>query len=136
MEHLTDKTTGEVVESYTMLTLNADIHPLMNHAQAGRSRARPTGQAVRGAHRIEDVDAWLNGSLRPPRWSGSRPQVFDAGPSRHDSWPHAAAVKALSEGGHLMADTERLEAKGPRGEACIIIRTWAARGAANWRYGK
>ena len=25
-----------------------------------------------------------------------------------------------------MADIERLEAKGPRGEACIIIRTWAA----------
>ncbi len=25
-----------------------------------------------------------------------------------------------------MAYTERLEAKGPRGEACIIIRTWAA----------
>lgn len=25
-----------------------------------------------------------------------------------------------------MADAERLEAKGPRGEACIIIRTWAA----------
>ena len=25
-----------------------------------------------------------------------------------------------------MAETERLEAKGPRGEACIIIRTWAA----------
>jgi len=24
-----------------------------------------------------------------------------------------------------MPDTERLEAKGPRGEACIIIRTWA-----------
>lgn len=25
-----------------------------------------------------------------------------------------------------MADSVRLEAKGPRGEACIIIRTWAA----------
>jgi hypothetical protein len=25
-----------------------------------------------------------------------------------------------------MAETERLEAKGPRGEACIIIRTWPA----------
>jgi hypothetical protein len=25
-----------------------------------------------------------------------------------------------------MADSERLEAKGPRGEACIIIRTWVA----------
>lgn len=29
-----------------------------------------------------------------------------------------------------MADTERLEAKGPRGEACIIVRTWAATAAA------
>jgi hypothetical protein len=27
-----------------------------------------------------------------------------------------------------MANTERLEAKGPRGEACIIIRTWPAPG--------
>lgn len=25
-----------------------------------------------------------------------------------------------------MADSERLEAKGPRGEACIIVRTWGA----------
>lgn len=25
-----------------------------------------------------------------------------------------------------MPQTERLEAKGPRGEACIIIRTWPA----------
>jgi hypothetical protein len=25
-----------------------------------------------------------------------------------------------------MAATERLEAKGPRGEACIIVRTWTA----------
>ena len=30
-----------------------------------------------------------------------------------------------------MADTERLEAKGPRGEACIIIRTWAASAASD-----
>jgi hypothetical protein len=27
-----------------------------------------------------------------------------------------------------MATTERLEAKGPRGEACIIIRAWPAPG--------
>ena len=26
-----------------------------------------------------------------------------------------------------MADADRLEAKGPRGEACIIVRTWSAR---------
>ena len=30
-----------------------------------------------------------------------------------------------------MADTERLEAKGPRGEACIIVRTWAASAASD-----
>jgi hypothetical protein len=29
-----------------------------------------------------------------------------------------------------MAETERLEAKGPRGEACIIIRTWSASGTS------
>jgi hypothetical protein len=27
-----------------------------------------------------------------------------------------------------MPDTERLEAKGPRGEACVIIRTWTRSG--------
>ena len=30
-----------------------------------------------------------------------------------------------------MANTERLEAKGPRGEACIIIRTWLAPDASH-----
>jgi hypothetical protein len=28
-----------------------------------------------------------------------------------------------------MADTDRLEARGPRGEACIIVRTWPATAA-------
>lgn len=32
-----------------------------------------------------------------------------------------------------MAETDRLEAKGPRGEACIITRTWA--GSARPRFG-
>jgi hypothetical protein len=30
-----------------------------------------------------------------------------------------------TEDEYLMADSERLEAKGPRGEACIIVRTWS-----------
>ncbi len=30
-----------------------------------------------------------------------------------------------------MADSERIEAKGPRGEACIIIRTWSAPDASH-----
>ncbi len=29
-----------------------------------------------------------------------------------------------------MADTERLEATGSRGEACIIVRTWSALAAS------
>ncbi len=57
----TDKATGELVESYTMLTVNADAHPLMNrmhrpdlqrplHMQDKRT-VIPIG--------LSDVDAWL-----------------------------------------------------------------------------
>ena len=80
----TDKTTGEVVESYTMLTLNADIHPLMNRMHRPDPKLGPDRQDKRSVVPIEleDVDAWLNGSpeaaaalvrLAPA-------QVFDAGP--------------------------------------------------------
>lgn len=80
----TDKTTGEVVESYTMLTLNADIHPLMNRMHKPDPKLGPDRQDKRSVVPIEleDVDAWLNGSpeaaaalvrLAPA-------QVFDAGP--------------------------------------------------------
>ncbi len=30
-----------------------------------------------------------------------------------------------------MSGTDRLEAKGPRGEACIIVRTWNRPGASD-----
>ena len=80
----TDKTTGEVVESFTMLTLNADIHPLMNRMHKPDPKLGPDRQDKRSVVPIEleDVDAWLNGSpeaaaalvrLAPA-------QVFDAGP--------------------------------------------------------
>ena len=80
----TDKSTGEVVESYTMLTLNADIHPLMNRMHKPDPKLGPDRQDKRSVVPIEleDVDAWLNGS---PEAAGALvrlapAQVFDAGP--------------------------------------------------------
>jgi putative SOS response-associated peptidase YedK len=80
----TDKTTGEVVESYTMLTLNADIHPLMNRMHKPDPELRPDRQDKRSVVPIEldDVDAWLNGSQEAAaalvRLAPA--EVFDAGP--------------------------------------------------------
>src|SRR5690606_38320556 len=56
--------TGAGVESYTMLTWNADTHPLMNRMHKP-DRSKPTGaQDKRSVIPIElaDVDQWLNGS--------------------------------------------------------------------------
>ena len=39
-----DKTTGEVSESYTMLTLNADAHPLMSRMHKPDPKYPPTQQ--------------------------------------------------------------------------------------------
>ena len=57
----TDKETGEVVESYTMLTINADAHPLMNRMHRPDPKRPPNMQDKRSVIPIalEDVDAWL-----------------------------------------------------------------------------
>jgi putative SOS response-associated peptidase YedK len=57
----TDKATGEVVESYTMLTINAGAHPLMNRMHRPDPKRPPEMQDKRSVVPIapEDVDAWL-----------------------------------------------------------------------------
>ncbi len=57
-----DKETGEVVESYTMLTLNADDHPLMNRMHRPDPKRPPDQQDKRSVVPIEaeDVDTWLS----------------------------------------------------------------------------
>jgi putative SOS response-associated peptidase YedK len=57
----TDKETGEVVESFTMLTLNADAHPLMNRMHRPDPKRPPSMQDKRSVVPIafEDVDRWL-----------------------------------------------------------------------------
>ncbi|MBK1688880.1 SOS response-associated peptidase [Rubrivivax gelatinosus] len=59
-----DRTTGEVVESYTMLTLNADACPLMSRMHKPDPKLPPDEQDKRSVVPIEreDVDAWLFGT--------------------------------------------------------------------------
>jgi putative SOS response-associated peptidase YedK len=57
----TDKATGELVPSYTMLTINADQHPLMRRMHKPDPRLGPDQQDKRSlvAIELQDVDRWL-----------------------------------------------------------------------------
>ena len=57
----TDKTTGEVVDSFTMLTVNADGHPLMGRMHRPDPKRPPQQQDKRSVVPIAsaDVDTWL-----------------------------------------------------------------------------
>lgn len=61
----TDKATGEVHESYTMLTINADEHPLMRRMHKPDPKRPAFDQDKRSVIPIElsDVERWLHGSL-------------------------------------------------------------------------
>lgn len=60
----TDFRTGEIVESFTMLTLNADAHPLMKRMHKPDPRLPPDRQDKRSVVplEVEDVDLWLFGT--------------------------------------------------------------------------
>lgn len=61
----TNRATGEVVESYTMLTTNADDHALMARMHKPDPRLPPDRQDKRSPVAIDLADAaqWLSGSL-------------------------------------------------------------------------
>ncbi|HNR83526.1 SOS response-associated peptidase family protein [Ottowia sp.] len=61
----TDDASGELVESYTMLTINADTHPLMRRMHKPDPRLRPHEQDKRSVIPIEsgNTDQWLHGTL-------------------------------------------------------------------------
>ena len=81
----TDKASGERVESFTLLTLNADSHPLMNRMHRPDPKRPPEGQDKRSVVPIElgDVDEWLTA----PVAQAARlirlapPEDFDAAPA-------------------------------------------------------
>jgi putative SOS response-associated peptidase YedK len=81
----TDKQTGEIVESYTMLTVNADDHPLMSRMHKPDPKLPHDQQDKRSVVSIElaDTETWLYGTrneadalVRPPPVD-----VIDAAPA-------------------------------------------------------
>jgi putative SOS response-associated peptidase YedK len=60
-----DRSTGEVVESYTMLTVNADDHPIMNRMHKPDSKLSADQQDKRSVVAIEqgEVERWLRGRV-------------------------------------------------------------------------
>ena len=84
-----DRETGELCESYTMLTINADAHPLMSRMQKPDPKRGPDQQDKRSVVVVEpdDWDLWL---------AGGKPQatallklapmgVFDHGPEEPEA---------------------------------------------------
>jgi len=64
-----DRSTGEMVESYTMLTVNADAHPIMRRMHKPDSKLPPDQQDKRSVVAIEaaDADQWLQGNIDDAR---------------------------------------------------------------------
>ena len=81
-----DPASGEIVPSYTMLTINADAHPLMSRMHKPDPRRGPTEQDKRSVVAIEPVDfeQWLAGTIEQARELIRLPPVqgFDAGPDQ------------------------------------------------------
>lgn len=61
----TDRATGEFHESYTMLTINADTHPLMRRMHKPKPTLPADRQDKRSVIAIElaDADRWLRGDV-------------------------------------------------------------------------
>jgi putative SOS response-associated peptidase YedK len=59
-----DKSTGEVLESYTMLTINADEHPLMRRMHKPDPKAPADKQDKRSVIPLDAADfaQWLEGT--------------------------------------------------------------------------
>jgi putative SOS response-associated peptidase YedK len=79
-----DKSTGAIHESYTMLTLNADDHPLMSRMHKPDPKLPPDQQDKRSVVAIElrDVEIWLRGSIEEAKELVRVPPIaaVDAGP--------------------------------------------------------
>ena len=103
-----EPTTGEVVESYTMLTLNADAHPLMRRMHKPDPALGPDQQDKRSVIPIEleDVDTWLLGSQEDARrlLQLAPAETFEAtaaSPAAQDAGPAPDSVASPQQGSLL-----------------------------------
>lgn len=80
-----DQHSGEIIESYTMLTVNADTHPLMKRMHKPDPKLPPDQQDKRSVVAIEsrDVERWLRGDLGEVRdlLVPPDPTLIQAGPA-------------------------------------------------------
>lgn len=80
-----DPATGQAHESYTMLTINADAHPLMSRMHKPDPKLSADRQDKRSVIPIElsDVDQWLAGTVKEASelLRLAPVEVFDAGPA-------------------------------------------------------
>ncbi len=80
-----DRETGEITESYTMLTLNADDHPIMSRMHKPDPKLPANQQDKRSVVSIEpgDIETWLHASIEEAASVVKWPDVgvMDAGPT-------------------------------------------------------
>ena len=81
----TNKDTGELIPSYTMLTINADAHPLMRRMHKPDHNLPPNRQDKRSlvAIELEDVDRWLYAPIEEAveLVRLTPPEMMEAGPA-------------------------------------------------------
>ncbi|MBO9679531.1 MAG: SOS response-associated peptidase family protein [Acidovorax sp.] len=81
----TDPASGELLESYTMLTINADAHPLMSRMHKPNPKLGPDQQDKRSVIPIDagDVDQWLAGTVQEAQQllRLAPVEIFDARPA-------------------------------------------------------
>lgn len=79
-----DKESGEIVESYTMLTQNADAHPIMRRMHKPDPKLGPDQQDKRSVVALEpsEFERWLQGTVEDATSLVRQTpvEVFDAGP--------------------------------------------------------
>lgn len=79
-----DKATGEVHESYTMLTINADDHPLMRRMHKPDPKVPADKQDKRSVIPLEaaDFDQWLEGTVDQAKklMKLAPVEIFESGP--------------------------------------------------------
>lgn len=101
-----DPATGEIHESYTMLTVNADAHPLMARMHKPDPALPPDRQDKRSVIPIEqgDVDQWLAGTIEEAQALLRVPaaDAFDASPLARDTARDSASAPVGPSQGRLI----------------------------------
>ena len=80
-----DRSSGEIVESYTLLTQNADTHPIMRRMHKPDAKLGPDQQDKRSVVALEcsEIDLWLKGSVADAKTliALTPAEIFDAKPA-------------------------------------------------------